>query len=105
MAVRRVIFKRLLEGDKDKLRREGAKATTGGGAMDWRFGPWEAFEPVVARMIPTTDARASRRKADNAWVHHDVDVHVGTIRSSSGPTLPPEPFEFWPPTDARPFEG
>ena len=79
MAVRRVVFKRMLEGDKDKLRREGAKATSGGGAMDLRFGPWDEFEPVVQRMLPKTEVRSSRRKVGNGWVPHDVDVHVGSI--------------------------
>src|SRR4051794_40863475 len=105
MAVRRVIFKRLLEGDKDKLRREGAIATTGGGAMDWRFGPWDEFEPVVARMLPNTVVRPSQRKVGNRRAPHAVAVHVSTIRSPDQAGLPAEPVEFWPPTDARPFEG
>ena len=106
MAVRRVIFKRLLEGDKDKLRREGAKATTGGGAMDLRFNPWDEFEPIVRQMLPNTEVKSSRRKLDdNKWIPHDVDVHIGTIRDPDQPNLAPEPLEFWPEAGKRDFEG
>lgn len=106
MAVKRVIFKRMLDGDLRKLRTESANATSGGGARDLRFGPWDRFEPVVDRMLPDKVTRRSRRKVNGRFVPQDVEgVAKGDVRWQSDGVVHEKPFEFWPPTDSRAFEG
>lgn len=99
MAVKRVIFKRMLDGDLRKLRTESADATSGGGARDLRFGPWERFKPVVNRMLPEKVTRKARRNASAK------EVRVGRVRWKDGDGVHEKRFEFWTPTGARNFEG
>jgi hypothetical protein len=105
IAVRRVIYKRMTEGDQLKLLTKSATSGTGGGARDLRFGPWRGFEPIVARMLPDTKVERSRRKKGVKWVPVDVEVRVGSLNWNEGADRKSAEMEFWPPTSARSLEG
>lgn len=95
----------MTEGDRLKLQTESATSGTGGGARDLRFGPWDKFEPVVARMLPDTVVERSRRKIGDKWVRQDVEVRVGSLNWNDGNQRRRAELKFWPPTGARSFEG
>jgi len=84
----RFIFKKMVPGDIDKLNRSGAKATSGGGAMDFRFNPWVTYEPIVSLMFP-----------DREVANTGNTKYVGQLAGGEGTV------EFWAPTAQRPNEG
>ncbi len=53
---KRIVFKRLVEGDYKKLEAESNNAPTGGGARDFRFSPMDRFWPVFERMFPNQNS-------------------------------------------------
>jgi hypothetical protein len=106
--LRRIVFKRILDGDVRKLRAESNdRPNEGGGARDFRFNPWTTFEPVFARMFPKIDTRTSKRGKSGARQDVDVDVRVGDLHWWDADSNQPKSheIEIWPPTAARNFEG
>jgi hypothetical protein len=93
--LQRFLYKRILPGDIAKLRRQSNVTASGGGARDLRFSPWKEWEPFVARMFPTIVTRSNRR------------IHTGRLFWTDQATGAQRDVavEFWPPTNARPFEG
>src|SRR4051812_31674071 len=96
--LKRVLYKRLVDGDRRKIIAQSNDADSGGGARDLRFNPWPNFEPVVHRLMPMTATRTTSRG--------DVAIRVGELRwYGDGGSQRSVGVEFWPPTNARPNEG
>ena len=95
-----VLFKRCVPGDRRKaLNESNDHPTEGGGARDLRFNPWKDFENVVAQMFPKSRPAKPNDPTDTRV------VQIAPVYWWDNHQCGPVDVEFWPPTNARPFEG
>lgn len=92
LAVCRVVFLLLKEGDFRKLRGQANDAPGGGGARDLRFSPVDKFWPIFEEMFPY------RKKSNRGR-----EILYGPAEWRSNGETRAE-LEVWAPTEARPNE-
>lgn len=98
-AIKLLVYKEVSAGDLRKFDADAADADTGRGARDLRFSH-EAFDPIFARLLPTTVMMPAGRKKTER-----VPVRRGEIRWYDSDHVRRVDIEFWPPNSARPSEG
>lgn len=106
--LQRLIYKRVLPGDKLKLEKKSNTSPTGGGARDARFGPWWAFEPILVEMFPQTATRTTSRKNPETGVREPFEAtfHVGTlVYEDQDGAVSETSVQMWEPTNARGSEA
>jgi hypothetical protein len=90
-----VLYKRCVEGDRQKVKAaSNLDATMGGGARDLRFNPWDKFEAVVADMFDNSRELKDGRKVYSVPVYWWEGDRQGPVE-----------VEFWSPTKSRATEG
>lgn len=100
--VARILYKKLVQGDRAKVKKKSNIAQTGGGARDFRFGSYKLTEPAVLAMFPIP-LKAGRRRKDEKVA---LDIRKGTFHwyDEVGVLQTRDAF-FEPPTTKRPSEG
>ncbi len=71
-------------------------APSGGGARDLRLNPYDVFEPFMERLLP--NVQQERRPGGGI-----ANVRTATVTWENGNES--AELQYWPPTNARPFEG
>jgi len=100
--VKRIIFREVMPGDLRKFTATSADATTGGGARDFRFTPFNKFDGVFARALPGRDKEPRLRNN----VRTTVTLYTANVRvPGKNGTAPTKELRFEPPTTARDGEG
>lgn len=90
--VKRLVFKKIVKGDRRKFEAASNDTPSGGGARDLRFSPYNEFLKVFQRMLPNEDS--GNFSGNISWVADPVTNKVVSKNNS-----------FYPPTSARPNEG
>lgn len=101
--VARILFKKIGQGDRQKVKKKSNVAQTGGGARDFRFGRFDEIEDAVRAMFPVVLKAGRRRKKQKVM----LDIFKGQFHwhdKETGELLTREAI-FEPPTTARGSEG
>lgn len=101
LAVKRIVYKEVPEGDWRKFRAQSNNAASGGGARDLRFRPYDEFAKIFALLFPQARSELRRRGGKKVG----VKVYWGTLHWTRGGTDGSREARFEPPTDSRPYEG
>ena len=92
LAVHRVVFLLLKQGDFRKLRGKANDAPGGGGARDLRFSPVDKFWPIFKKMFPYRKTSKGGREI----LYGPAEWRTNGKRRAE--------LEVWAPTEARPNE-
>jgi hypothetical protein len=90
--IKRLIFKKIVAGDRRKFEAESNDTPSGGGARDLRFSPYDKFRPIFHRMLPKE--QSSRYSGEVSWISCSETGEIKTRENT-----------FYPPTASRPNEG
>jgi hypothetical protein len=90
--IKRLVFKKIVAGDRRKFEAESNDTPSGGGARDLRFSPYDKFNSIFKRMLP-----------DEVSLQYSGDVSWISCRSKG--TITTRKNTFFPPTTSRPNEG
>lgn len=116
-AVKRFVFKELKPGDIRKFSATSADSTSGGGARDQRFSPYDKFDAIFRAMFKGAPEQKNRKKDGKTMqltvyvspvaVHAD-DTHrtdsSKEVQHNGEPYLV-QTLRYWPPTMVRANEG
>lgn len=98
----RFVYREVLPGDKLKFAANSARATSGGGARDFRFSPYDSFEGIFEKMLT---GRKTVGRSRNGVQTPEV-ILTSTVQVSQPKSKWVEKaIEFEPPTTARVNEG
>jgi hypothetical protein len=98
----RYVFREVLAGDTRKFKAQSNDATTGGGARDFRFRPYDKFGGIFEQML--SSRKTELRLRDGVRVPQELYTSRVRVVGQNGAYVD-KPIEFEPPTTARPDEG
>lgn len=116
-AVKRFVFKELKAGDIRKFSATSADSTSGGGARDQRFSPYDKFDAVFRAMFKGPPEQKNRKKGSQTV---QLTVYVSPVAVHADDTHRTDPskevqhdgesyliqtLRYWPPTTVRANEG
>lgn len=101
-SILRIVFREVLSGDRRKFEAKSNDASTGGGARDFRFSPYDKFDGIFERML--TGRRSEMRTRDRKKISEEIYTSSVNVEKANGLVIT-KTIEFEPPTTARPNEG
>ncbi len=101
VAVKRVIYKEILEGDRRKFVAQSNDAPSGGGARDLRFSPYSRFESAFKAIFPEATHETRKR----GGIDTTVPILKGEFFWMEDGEIKHTESYFEPPDDPRPTEG
>ena len=101
-ALLRFVYREVLAGDLRKFVAQSADATTGGGARDFRFSPYDKFEGIFEKIL--TGRKFENRTRNGVTTPEEIFTSRVQVARANGKWVG-MPIEFEPPTTARPSEG
>lgn len=99
--VKRIVYKQIVFGDFRKFLAKSNDATSGGGARDLRFRPYEEFVEIFRLMFP--HSRVEMRRRNDRM--QQVEVLVGKFHWTENGGVVSKEATFETPTTAREGEG
>jgi len=92
LGIKRLIFKKIVDGDRRKFEAASNDTPSGGGARDLRFSPYDQFKIIFQRMFP--NEYSSQYSGDVSWVSCRETGEIKTRTNT-----------FFPPSVSRANEG